>query len=83
MDPLTGNVCRLSRVEAYAVTSTAERYMALFKAVLCGWGEIVGQGYTSRFGYTCVIQLQHAKINHSFGEGLYENSHHRGCRISG
>jgi hypothetical protein len=35
--------------------------MALFKAVLCGRGEIVDQGYTSRFGYTCVIQLQCAK----------------------
>jgi hypothetical protein len=50
MDALTGNVCRLSRVEAYAVTSSAGRYTALFKAVLCGWGEIVGQGYTSRSG---------------------------------
>jgi hypothetical protein len=42
MDPLTGNVCRLSRVEAYAVTSSAGRYTALFKAVLCGWGENCG-----------------------------------------
>jgi hypothetical protein len=47
MDPLTGNVCGLSRVEAYAVTSTAGRYTALFKAVLCGWGEIVDRVYHS------------------------------------
>ncbi len=46
--------------QAYIVASTAGRYMALFKAVLCAWGEIVGE-----VAFVCDIQLQ-ARKDRSF-----------------
>src|SRR5258706_324716 len=39
--------------QEYIVASTAGRYTALFKAVLCAWGGIVGE-----VAFVCDIQLQ-------------------------
>ena len=73
MDPLTGNVCRLSRVEAYAVTSTAGRYMALFKAVLCACGNTAEGGSPFHDVSAEIHFKQHRRNDISFAGQLQAN----------
>jgi hypothetical protein len=64
MDPLALNAPALSGSK-HLVASTAGRYTALFKVVLCTWGKI-GEKVMRR-DFACHIQLQGRKERPSFG----------------
>jgi hypothetical protein len=76
MDPLARNVRTLSRIKHASLQSTAGRYMALFKVVLCAWGEIVGEVV-----FVCAIQFEARKdrscgIAVESGSSFHKVDHH-------